>query len=176
MNLVIKMKVLVISDIHGDLVSLNEIIDKLYKYNIDKLIVLGDFCSYYSDSLDIAHKINDFKDIIFAVRGNVDTDTFINNIDIDLPIVRNININNHIITITHGHIYNPFNLPPSCGDVFLSGHTHRKSLTKSNNKFIANPGSLGRPRDGSKSYILITENGIYLKNLNDDIISFIKFS
>lgn len=164
------MKIIVISDIHGDLVSLNEIIDKLYKFNIDKLIVLGDFCSYYSNSLDIADRLNDFKSMMIAVRGNSDNNEFINHLNIDLPLIRNITVNNHIITITHGHTYNEYHLPEQCGNIFLSGHTHRKKLEKINNIIIANPGSLGRPRDGSKSYILIDEKSIYLKNMQDNTI------
>lgn len=170
------MKAIVISDIHGDLISLNKIIDKLYQFNIDKLIILGDLCSYYSNSLEIANRLNDFKSMLIGVRGNAETDEFIKTIDIELPIIQNFIFNNQNITITHGHIYNSHKLPNNCGNLFLSGHTHRKSLNLINKKIIANPGSLGQPRDGSKSYLLIDEYGIYLKDLNDNTINFIKFS
>ena len=170
------MKMLIISDIHGDIESLDLIIEKITKFKIDKLIILGDLCSYYSSSFDIADKLDSLKPMIEVVKGNCDTDEFINYFGIDMPIIKNISLNNKMITITHGHIYNQYNLPKNCGEIFLSGHTHRKELVKINNRIIANPGSIGRPRDGSKSYLLIDDKGIYLKDLSDNIINFIKFS
>ena len=164
------MKIMIISDIHGDINALNHIINILENESIDKLICLGDFCSYYDDSLDIANRLNSIKDKLICVRGNCDTEVFVNTLQADLPIYNNIMINNHPITITHGHIYNPHYLPKKHGNIIISGHTHRKEIKYNNGLLILNPGSISRPRDGIASYILINNNNIYLKDINDNII------
>ena len=57
------------------------------------------------------------------------------------------------------------------GDIFLCGHTHVGSLEKIEGKIIANPGSISKPRGGSKkSYIIIDEDKVILKTLKGDII------
>ena len=38
--------------------------------------------------------------------------------------VRHINLNEKVITLTHGHLYDKYHLPEYCGNIFLSGHTH----------------------------------------------------
>ena len=168
------MKAIVISDIHGDINALNEIIEKIYKLNVDKFIILGDFCSYYGDSLDIAKRLNEFRLIIEAVRGNADTPSFIEHSNLELPIIKNIILNNQIITISHGHIYNEYNLPPNHGNIFLSGHTHRKILKFEKGIIIANPGSIGNPRDGSSGYIIIDDKFIKLYGIEDNLITSLK--
>ena len=50
------------------------------------------------------------------------------------------------------------------GDIALSGHTHIKELFDDRGIIICNPGSIGKPRDGSASYAIIDEKGIVLKN------------
>lgn len=164
------MKIMVISDIHGDINALNYIINIVEKEAINKMICLGDFCSYYDDSLDIANRLNSIKDKLICVKGNCDTDTFAQKLQVDLPIYNNIRINNYLVTITHGHIYNSYYLPVKHGDIIISGHTHRKEIKHSNGLLILNPGSISRPRDGIASYILIDNNNIYLKDMNDNIL------
>lgn len=169
------MKAIVISDIHGDLDVLNSIIDKIYKYNIDKLIILGDYCSYYNDSIDIAQRLNNFKSIIECVRGNSDTAYFLKNFNLETPTLKNINFNNITVTLTHGHLYNENLLPTNCGKILFQGHTHKKFIHKHNNLIVANPGSIAKPRDGVASYIYIDEKKLYIKDMNDNIIEFIKY-
>ena len=61
------------------------------------------------------------------------------------------------------------------GDIFLSGHTHVGSIEKIQGKIIANPGSISKPRGGSKkSYITIDKDKIALKTLNGELIKSIK--
>lgn len=167
------MKTIIISDIHGDIDALNSILYKIEIDNVEKLIILGDFCGYGSDSIDIANRLNCYKDKLICVRGNCDTDKFMRCFDIDLPIYQNIRINNISMTITHGHIYNPYYLPDMCGNILISGHTHRSSIKKIDNILCINPGSISRPRDGLKSYALIDNNNIlYIKDINDNIIDY----
>ena len=49
-------------------------------------------------------------------------------------------------------------------------------IEKANDRIIANPVSISKPRGGSKrSYILIDEEKMYLKTLDGEIINEIKY-
>lgn len=169
------MGLMVISDIHGNKDNLVNMINKARKEQC-RLLILGDFCSYYDDSLDIAKIVNDNFDIIEAVYGNSDTKLFLNSINKELLDKKTIFFNNKIITFSHGHLYNEYNLPNETSDIYFFGHTHRKKIEKKGNKIIANPGSLSKPRDGVASYIFMDEKFIYLKNKNDELIKKINYN
>lgn len=62
------------------------------------------------------------------------------------------------------------------GEIFLSGHTHVGMLEKVGDTIIANPGSISKPRGGSKkSYLIIDEENIELKSLNGETIKKIQY-
>lgn len=167
------MKIMCISDIHGNIECLNKAIEKFREENADKLIILGDFSGYYLSSSDfeVAEILNNMAGSIIAVKGNCDsfeTDKLFN---FELGYLKTIDINGIKVTLTHGHMYNRNNLPDNCGEIFLSGHTHIGTLEEINGKIIANPGSVSKPRGGTKkSYIIIDEEKIELKTLNGDAI------
>ena len=52
--------------------------------------------------------------------------------------------------LTHGHLWNPGNLPPiGSGDVLCYGHTHIPQAEKlENGMTVFNPGSLALPKGG----------------------------
>lgn len=159
------MRLLVISDIHGNIDMLNEVLNnEIY----DRVIFLGDIYSYYGDYGDelVRKRLLGIKAIM--VKGNVDN-------DLDVPIIKNIEFNNKVITLTHGHLYNEDNLPNNVGDILLLGHTHRSKLTKISNIIIANPGSIGKPRDGFNSYIIIDDDSISIKNIDKQLIDIIRY-
>ena len=57
----------------------------------------------------------------------------------------------------------------------MSGHTHVGNIEKINGKIIANPGSISKPRGGTKkSYLIIDENDIELKTLEGETIKTVK--
>lgn len=167
------MKVMCISDIHGNIECLNKATDRYKEEKAEKLIILGDFSSYYFSSTDfeVAEILNNMAGTIIAVKGNCDSTQIDQILNFGLGYIKNITINNIKITLTHGHIYNRNNLPESCGDIFLSGHTHVGSLEKIGDKIIANPGSISKPRGGSKrSYLIIDDESIELKTLKGETI------
>ncbi len=47
-------------------------------------------------------------------------------------------VNNKVVTITHGHYYNYYELLANCGEIFIQGHTHIPILQKQNNRIMAN--------------------------------------
>ena len=167
------MKVICISDIHGNIECLNKAIEKFGEENADKLIILGDFSSYYfsSNDFEVAEILNNMAGAIVAIKGNCDSFDTDNLFNFTLGYLKTIDINGIKVTITHGHMYNRNNLPENCGEIFLSGHTHIGNIEKINGKIIANPGSISKPRGGTrKSYIIIDEGKIELKSLDGETI------
>lgn len=167
------MKIMCISDIHGNIECLNKAIERFKEENAEKLIILGDFSSYYFSSSDfeVAEILNNMAGVIVAVKGNCDNSQIDGIFNFGLTYIRNIIINNTKITLTHGHIYNRNNLPEECGQIFLFGHTHVGNIEKIGDIIIANPGSISKPRGGSsKSYLTIDEENIILKKISGEVI------
>ena len=167
------MKVMVLSDIHGGVKYLKQALEKYKEEKAERLLILGDFTSYFnsSPSIEVAEILNEISDQICAVRGNCDSESFEAVLNFGLADIRHINLNGKVVTLTHGHLYNKYNLPEYCGDIFLSGHIHYGMIQKENGKIFANPGSITKPRNGSeRSYLIIDENKIYLKNLEGNVI------
>ena len=167
------MKVMCISDIHGNIECLNRAIEKYKEENAEKLIILGDFSGYYYSSTDfeIAEILNNMAGSIIAVKGNCDNSYIEELFHFSLGFIKTIDINEKKVTLTHGHVYNRYNLPQNCGEIFIFGHTHVGSIEKIGDKYILNPGSISKPRgETKKSYIIIDENSIYLKSLGGELI------
>lgn len=167
------MKAMCISDIHGNIEYLKKVIEKFKEEAAEKLIILGDFSSYYfsSNDFEVAEILNNMAGSIIAVKGNCDNFEIDGIFNFGLTYIRNITINDKKVTLTHGHIYNRTNLPEECGQIFLSGHTHVGSIEKIGDRIIANPGSISKPRGGSsRSYIILDEECIVLKKLNGEVI------
>lgn len=171
------MKIMCISDIHGNIECLNKAIERYREENGEKLVILGDFSGYYFSSSDfeVAEILNNMAGVIVAVKGNCDSFETDNLFNFGLGYLKTIDVNGIKLTLTHGHMYNRNNLPENCGDIFLSGHTHVGNIEKINGKIIANPGSISKPRGGTKkSYLIIDENDIELKTLEGETIKTVK--
>ena len=123
------MKYIVISDIHGDIDRLNEILEIYNNESIDYLIILGDFASYFHSSKDfeVAEILNNMAGRIIAVCGNCDNEEFKSMLSFSLDYIKHININGVPTTITHGHVYNRYSILDLKEKIFLSGHTHYRN-------------------------------------------------
>lgn len=154
------MKIMVISDTHGDTIYLRKALDKFLIDEYSKLYHLGDIGS---SSIDL---LNPFANKIKAVRGNNDYDfekakfSFDKYVDFDYAF-------NKLIVLTHGHYYSPYTYNNPY-DIFLYGHTHVGLINKVGNKIIACPGSISLPRDNNHSFIEINENYIKLIDINSN--------
>lgn len=171
------MKIMCISDIHGSKENLKKAIERYHQEDAEKLLILGDFSSYYHSSSDfeIAEILNNMAGNIVAVKGNCDNSSIDNLLHFGLGYLKTIDINGIKVTLTHGHIYNKNNLPENCGSIFLFGHTHVGMIEKIGERIIANPGSISKPRGGSKkSYLTIDEEKIELKTLEGGLIRNLK--
>ena len=62
--------------------------------------------------------------------------------------------------LTHGHKYNPNNLPPiKKGDYLVNGHTHILANEDMGDFTYLNPGSVSIPKGGNPHTYIIYENG-----------------
>ena len=128
------MKLLVIADSHGEINLLNKIFND--NKNVDIFIHLG-------DSELPPYLLNNYV----CVKGNMDF--------YEYPLERDLLTPYGIIHLEHGNKYIDKNKLNNYF-MFLSGHTHIKRVSKFNNTYIFNPGSLTRPRDSNKgSYLII---------------------
>lgn len=172
-SLVIIMRLLVISDVHGDYDSLDMVVRN---ETFDRLIVLGDLLPYsynYEDDLEdkIMNLLSKYKNKLVLIKGNCDSFINFESYGLYPHDVISLTFNNHIVTFTHGHLYNKGFLPNYHGDLFMSGHTHVPLLIKEQGIVYANPGSIGKPRNSSsKGYLIFDNNIITLKTINKDII------
>ena len=136
------MKIAVFSDTHGDISRIRLIEKELPP--LDAVFHLGDFSS---DGADIGRYLGV---PCYAVRGNCDYRG-----RESVPSERVAELGGARFFLTHGHRYrSTYELALAaeesrCGTV-LFGHTHEPLLTASGSVLIVNPGSLSRPRGGTK--------------------------
>ncbi len=124
------MKVMCISDIHGNIECLNKAVEQFRKEKAEKLLILGDFSSYYFSSSDfeVAEILNNMAGVIIAVKGNCDSSEQDNLFHFDLGLIKTIDINGKKVTLTHGHIYNRNNLPAEARrHIFIWAYTCRNN-------------------------------------------------
>jgi putative phosphoesterase len=147
----VSMKILVISDTHGDINKAEEVIKS--NNGINLIIHLGD---YYRDAQKLASRFPEIP--IEYIYGN--SDFLIDGI----PAEKVLELKGKKIFITHGHRYSvnwdydklykkaeEMNV-----DILLFGHTHVPELVTRKNYYIVNPGSISDPRDDSnESYAII---------------------
>lgn len=171
--MVIIMKILILSDIHGDYDSFNKVI-KSEKF--DKLIILGDLFSYsynyeYYEDEPIIKLLQKFKNKLILIKGNCDIQINYEELGLQAHDIITIPLNNNLVTLTHGNRYCKGFLPEYHGNIFMNGHTHIPILTKENNIIYCNPGSIGKPRaNSSKGYLIFDDNKLILKTINSEII------
>ena len=177
--MVIKMKILIMSDIHGNYKSLNNV---LKNESFDKLIILGDLFSYgfnynNKDENNILKLLSNYKDAIILIKGNCDENISYEEFGLFAHNVISLHLNNHVVTLTHGNIYSKGFLPSYHGDIFVSGHTHVPMLLKEQGIIYLNPGSIGKPRGGlDKSYAIFEDNKIEIKTIEGKIIKEMKIN
>lgn len=160
------MKYLFVSDIHGNVENLEKSFQLMEMENADKIVFLGDTAADYSegDNFLLAEVLNKNKSKVELIRGNCDTSDFEELLKFEMFDDDILWINGKLISIEHGHIHNFYHLPPNCGDIFIQGHTHVPQLLVQGGRILANPGSVTRPRGTDlRCYLLVDENGIYLK-------------
>ena len=170
------MKYMFVSDIHGNVENLEKCIKSFETEKADKLVILGDTASHTDEfaNEEIVRLLSEISRKVEIIRGNCDTYDFekmLDTINISMYDMDTLYINGKFVTITHGHYYNCYELPDNCGEIFIQGHTHVPMLQKQNDRILANPGSVSKPRGVDLScYIIIDEEKITMKTLDGKLV------
>lgn len=152
------MRILVVSDTHGDVRNFEAVLRK----HRDARVVI-----HCGDGADETHEMKIlFPDRCFiCVRGNCD-------FSCEYPNIETITLEGKKLFITHGHVYNVksslLNLSLAAREagaqMAIFGHTHRALELYEDGLYFLNPGSL-RGYEGSYALADVTEQGILIKHM-----------
>ena len=170
------MKWFIASDIHGSAFWCRKMLDALEREKADRILLLGDIL-YHGPRNDLPDEyapkkviemLNPLKDIIFAVRGNCDSE--VDQMVLDFPILADYTViidGDTVIFATHGHVYNEENLPPlKKGTILLHGHTHVAKKTDHGDYVYMNPGSVSIPKENTPhGYMTLVDGKFEWKSL-----------
>ncbi len=176
------MRLLIASDIHGDLESMEWVLAAYEKEGCEKLLLLGDLLYHGPrnnlpktyDPKAVITLLNDNKDKIMTVKGNCDGE--VDQMVLDFPILADyalVSIDGLTIFMTHGHHHNKETPPPlGNGDILLHGHTHILACEKfGKNNLYLNPGSAALPKaENPRSYMIYENRTFTAKDFFGNII------
>lgn len=173
-----KRDILIVSDTHGKLTRLAELIE--YR---QKLLLEGEVLNliFLGDGLNDLFSCEKYNNIIsHIVRGNCDTGVRFTPFGEEIPFYRVITVGNYRVFLTHGNLFNvKYDREELCraaadmgADIVLFGHTHvptleyiKKGSVRGVNKDLVlfNPGSLG-DYEGSFGNLSLSDNGFLLSH------------
>ena len=175
------MKLLIASDIHGDIGAARAVVDAYFENGCDRLVLLGDLL-YHGPRNDlpsgyapkqVIELLNSVSEHILCVRGNCDTE--VDQMVLSFPILADyalIEANGLRLFLTHGHRFNTQTPPPLReGDVLVHGHTHvATALPFGNNNLFVNPGSPSIPKQNTPAgYIILDGRELSFVSLNGSV-------
>lgn len=181
------MKYVFASDIHGSVYYTKALLEKFNESKAEKLILLGDLL-YHGPRNDLPKDyapkeviamLNPLKDKIYAVRGNCEAE--VDQMVLDFPVMATyalLVLNGVTFYATHGHIYNPENLPPiNPGEALIYGHVHLPIAEKRGDIYILNPGSTSIPKGGNpSSYAVLEDKHFQILTFDGQVIKEIDFA
>ncbi len=166
------MKWLIASDIHGSAYWCERLMKAFEAEKADRLILLGDLL-YHGPRNDLPREyspkavipmLNEKKDIIMAVRGNCEAE--VDQMVLQFPVLADyalLPVNDRLVFITHGHVFNERNLPPvKDGDILLHGHTHIPVCKEIGPFIYMNPGSVSIPKPEKPHSYMTLEAGLFI--------------
>jgi|SRR5699024_2915181 len=158
-------KILILSDSHGDVTTLIDIV-AFWQKAIDVVLFLGDGAE---ELLEVAYIFVELP--FFAVTGNNDA-VIAPNSRVNFPLEQTLTLFGHRFYLTHGHIA-PYaavkvevltRAKKASASVALYGHLHIPEVYIDDNMRRFNPGSITYPRGNSEpSYLILTINQDYLE-------------
>ena len=163
------MKYLFVSDIHGCLPTLEQVLHFYDREHYDMLCILGDILNYGPrnripegiDPKGIVELLNARKDSIIAIRGNCDAE--VDQMLLEFPIMADYALvvdNGRRLFLTHGHVYNEQNRPTLKHDIFVYGHTHLWKLeSAADGSIVCNLGSITFPKGGNEPTFATYDDG-----------------
>ena len=161
------MKILTFADFHGSENALRTAIEISRREQPSKTVVCGDLFGW-SNPQQVAELVQQLEGVLYLVKGNNDWATATSYLPCEMEESAVMYHFQRTLFFTHGDRYNSARIPPLLheGDVLIHGHTHVGHLRIYNGLYVANVGSLARPRDGAPSYLTLDEQGITLKLLD----------
>lgn len=162
------MKYLIVSDIHGSLPALQQVITFYREQHCHMLCILGDILNYGPrnglpeglNAKGIAECLNAMADEVVAIRGNCDSE--VDQMLLDFPILSDYTLlvdNGKKLFLTHGHVYNEEKLPKGKFDYLFYGHTHLWKLEREEGMLVCNTGSITFPKGGNVATFAVYEEG-----------------
>ncbi len=173
------MKIMFISDIHGDYERAKIALDIYGQEGAQKLVILGDLLYFGPrnalteryDPQSVIKLLNENKKEIICVRGNCDAE--VDQMVLELPIMAEyayLCVDGYSMLLTHGHKINMGNSHfLGDGEILIHGHTHVPCIERfgAGNLYI-NPGSTTYPKENNPPSYMIYENGVFeIKRLDD---------
>lgn len=180
------MKLLIASDLHGDLECCEALIEKFNEEACDRILFLGDIL-YHGPRNDLPSGynpkgvialLNSYAEKITSVRGNCEAE--VDEMVLDFPVLADyaiFNLDGITVFASHGHHYSPENPPKlEAGAVMLGGHTHLYGIISfGNGNLYLNPGSVSIPKGGNpKSYMIYENRSFTVKDFSGNILTDIK--
>lgn len=170
------MKFMIASDIHGSSYYCRKMIEAYRQEEADRLLLLGDLLYHgprnnlprdYNPK-EVISMLNEIKNELLCVRGNCDTE--VDQMVLDFPILAEyclLELDGRTIFATHGHNFNPDNLPMlKEGDILLNGHTHIPANQNMGTYTYMNPGSISIPKEGSAHGYMIYDGEFRWRSLD----------
>ena len=165
------MKWLIASDIHGSALYAERLMAAFEREDAQRMLLLGDLLYHGPrnalpegyDPPRVIALLNERKDRLLCVRGNCEAE--VDQMVLRFPVLADyalLPLENRLIFITHGHLYNEEHLPPlQKGDILLHGHTHVPACREHEDFVYLNPGSLSIPKENSPHSYMTLEDGVF---------------
>ena len=184
------MKYLIVSDIHGCLPALDQVLAYYDREGFDQLVILGDILNYGPrnsipegiDAPAIVERLNARADQIIAVRGNCDAEVDQMLLHFDLLGTYAILVDSapegnkpRRYFLTHGHVFNAQHLPAGRYDAIFYGHTHLQGFEQvadTNHpecpaQLLVNTGSPTFPKGGNPpTFVTLVDGTIRIHHLD----------
>ena len=152
------MKIAIISDIHENFHNLVLFLKQVKKYNVKKIIFLGDFMNN-----GIAKTLASSDIPVIAIWGNNDGDKVAitktslseqSNMTIGFDTYDFLEIDSRKIFITHYPLLAKPMAKSGEFDAVFYGHDHEKNIDKVNNCIVVNPGEISTHKTGIASFAI----------------------
>lgn len=181
------MRLLILSDIHGSLSSLERVLRFFREQDYDRLVILGDILNYGPrnglpeglDALGVVAALNPLADRIAAVRGNCDSE--VDQMLLKFPMMQDSSMlaaGGRKFFLTHGHVWNPDRRPSEGVDVLFYGHTHLWSLEREDGgTIVCNTGSITFPKGGNvPTFATVDGDAIRIRDLDGNVLKELEIS
>lgn len=165
------MRALVLSDIHGSALAARTALANFEKLKCELLFLLGDLLYHGPrnplpgghDPAGVAEILNEYKEVVVAVRGNCDAE--VDQVMFDFPCLADSSVvvdAGRRLFLSHGHIFDPDGFGRHKAFAYLSGHTHVYKAAKNRfGTYLLNPGSPSLPKGGNPPTFGLYETGSF---------------